>query len=50
MTKKQPNATRPVARRSGPSKGRAKPVNKATHNVATSEEFDREGMGIAAKE
>ena len=50
MTKKQPIAARPVASGRQPSKGHAKPVNKTTHNVATSEEFDREDMGIAAKE
>lgn len=50
MPKKQPIAARPVARKSVPSKGRAGPVNETTHNVATSDEFDRERMGIAAKE
>ena len=50
LTKKQPIAARPVAKRSVPAKGRAAPVNETKHNVATSEEFDRESMGIAAKE
>ena len=50
LTKKQPLAAKPVTRRGVPAKGRAAPVKETKHNVATFEEFDRENMGIAAKE
>ena len=45
MTKKSPGPARlPKGKRTG------KPVRPGTEDQATTEEFEREGMGVAAKE